>query len=62
MKNYYRVMLGRKSVHAETCFTESFIGTDFEVNQDLTNELTDNWRDFNAKFRDIFSMRPGNTY
>ena len=39
MKSYYRVMLGRKSVHAETCFAESFIGTDFEVNQDLTNEL-----------------------
>ena len=62
MKSYYRVMLGRKSVHAETCFTESFIGTDFEVNQDLTNELTENWRDFNAKFRDIFkSNHPDKT-
>jgi restriction system protein len=62
MKSYYRVMLGRKSVHAETCFAESFIGTDFEVNQDLTNELTENWRDFNAKFRDIFkSNHPDKT-
>jgi len=40
MKSYYRVMLGKKSIHAETCFIESFIGTDFEVNQDLTKELT----------------------
>jgi restriction system protein len=54
MKSYYRVMLGKKSVHAESCFAESFIGADFEVNQDLTNELTENWRDFNAKFRNIF--------
>jgi restriction system protein len=62
MKSYYRVMLGRKSVYAEACFAESFIGTDFEVNQDLTNELTENWRDFNAKFRDIFkSNHPGKT-
>jgi len=62
MKSYYRVMLGRKSIHAQTCFTESFIGTDFEINQDLTNELTENWRDFNAKFRDIFkSNHPDKT-
>jgi restriction system protein len=62
MKSYYRVMLGRKSIHAETCFAENFIGTDFEVNQDLTNELTENWRDFNAKFRDIFkSNHPDKT-
>lgn len=62
MKSYYRVMLGRKSTHAEICFAESFIGTDFDINQDLTDELTENWRDFNAKFRDIFkSNHPGKT-
>lgn len=55
-------MLGRKSIHAETCFAESFIGTDFSVNQDLTNELTENWRDFNSKFRDVYkSNHPGKT-
>ncbi len=62
MKSYYRVMLGRKSVHAETCFADGFIGADFEINQDLTNELTENWLDFNAKFRDIFkSNHPDKT-
>jgi restriction system protein len=62
MKSYYRLMLGRKSIHAETCFTENFVGADFEVNQDLTNELTENWRDFNAKFRDVFkSNHPDKT-
>lgn len=62
MKSYYRVMLGRKSVNSETCVADGFIGVDFEINQDLTNELTENWRDFNAKFRDVFlSNHPGKT-
>jgi restriction system protein len=54
MKNYYRVMLGRKSVHAKTAFDENFIGADFEINQDLSLDLTENWRDFNKKFIPIF--------
>ena len=41
MKNYYRVMLGQKSVYAEECFAGNFIGTDFGINQDLTNKLPD---------------------
>ncbi|HQN66044.1 MAG TPA: endonuclease NucS [Methylophilus sp.] len=54
MKDYYRVMLGRKSIHAKTAFDENFIGADFEINQDLTSDLTDNWREFNQKFIPIF--------
>lgn len=54
MKNYYRVMLGRKSVHAKTAFDRSYIGADFEINQDLSANLTDNWRDFNQKFIPVF--------
>ena len=62
MKNYYRVMLGKKSVYSEFCFAESFIGADFGINQDLSNELPENWRDFNAKFREIYkSNNPGKT-
>jgi restriction system protein len=54
MKNYYRVMLGQKSVHAEDCFTGNFIGTDFGINQDLTNKLPDEWRAFNKEFIPVF--------
>jgi restriction system protein len=62
MKSYYRVMLGKKSIFAETCFNEGFIGADFEINQDLSNDLPENWRDFNAKFRGIYlSNHPGKT-
>ena len=31
MKNYYRVMPGQKSIHAEECFIGNFIGTDFGI-------------------------------
>lgn len=40
-------MLGRKSDLAETCRSEGFIGTDFEIHEDLTGQLPDDWREFN---------------
>jgi restriction system protein len=54
MKNYYRVMLGPRSVHATLGREQGFIGADYQINQDLSADLTDNWRDFNQKFRPIF--------
>ena len=54
MKNYYRVMLGPKSVHAAECFAGHFIGTDFDINQDLTTKLPDEWRAFNKEFIPVF--------
>ncbi len=51
MKNYYRVMLGRKSVHAEECFAGCFIGVDFDIDQDLSVDLPERWQEFNQKFR-----------
>ncbi len=50
MKRYFRVMLGAKSKHAEECFKGNFIGADYEIGQDLTNKLYDDWRDFNKEF------------
>jgi len=37
-------MLGAKSSFADECFKGNFIGADFDINQDLTNQLSDNWR------------------
>jgi len=54
MKSYYRVMLGRKSVHAEECFAGNFIGVDFDITEDLTGKLPDEWRAFNQKFIPVF--------
>ena len=62
MKSYYRVMLGGKSIHSAICVAENFIGADYEIIQDLSNDLPDNWRDFNAKFRPIYlSNHPDKT-
>ena len=62
MKSYYRVMLGRKSIHAAEGFLGNFIGVDFEIYQNLTSELPDDWRHFNKKFIPIFlSNHPDKT-
>ncbi|PZQ45330.1 MAG: DUF91 domain-containing protein [Micavibrio aeruginosavorus] len=57
MKNYYRVMLGKKSMYAEECFKHGFIGAHFDIEQDLKNSLPDNWREFNHKFIPVFLKR-----
>lgn len=54
MKSYYRVMLGKQSVHADECFQHGFIGTDFGVHQDLTGKLPEDWRSFNREFIPIY--------
>lgn len=50
MKNYYRIMLGRKSVHAAEAIAGGFIGADFGIAQDLSRKLPEQWREFNKEF------------
>ena len=38
-KNYFRIMLGRKSRHAETCRQGQFIGADYGIKEDLNHKL-----------------------
>ena len=60
MKSYYRIMLGAQSVYASEARSESFIGADFDIDQDLTNELPERWQEFNNKFRPIWlAKNPG---
>lgn len=54
MKTYYRIMLGRKSVHAQECFDGNFIGADYGIAEDLTGKLPEAWRDFNSTFIPIY--------
>ena len=54
MNNYYRVMLGRKSAHAKECFAGGFVGADFDIREDLSNKLPDEWREFNQKYIPVF--------
>ena len=54
MRSYFRIMLGAKSIHADECYKGNFIGTFFDIKEDLSSRLTDNWRDFNATFIPIY--------
>lgn len=56
MKNYYRVMLGKQSIHAATCFAEGFIGIDDDTGN-LTGQFSDDWRAFNKKYIPIFLQK-----
>ncbi len=47
-------MLGRKSAHAAEGFAGNFIGVDFGIDQDLTNKLPEEWREFNKAFIPVF--------
>lgn len=54
MKDYYRVMLGRKSMHASEAFSGGFVGADFGISEDLSQRLPDEWRAFNEAFIPVF--------
>jgi restriction system protein len=54
MKNYYRLMLGKKSVYADEAFKGNFIGAGFIHDRNLTQHLPDNWREFNKEFIPIY--------
>ena len=54
MKRYYRVMLGKNSMHAEQCAQENFIGADYGIQENLTGKLPDDWREFNRKYIPVF--------
>ncbi len=56
MRKHYRVMLGKGSKYAPTCFAEGFIGTDYEIDFDLTGRLPDHWQAFNREFIPIYQQ------
>lgn len=57
MRNYYRVMLGRKSVHAKECLRDGFIGADFGLERDLGNLKGLELREFNQAVVPILTDR-----
>jgi restriction system protein len=62
MKKYYRVMLGKGSIYAQESIAGNFIGADFDIHQDLSKKLPDEWRTFNKEFIPVFlENRPDKT-
>ena len=51
---YIRLMLGAKSVYTQECLRGNFVGVDFDIHQDLSRDLPDNWRDFNKRFIPVY--------
>jgi restriction system protein len=54
MKNYYRVMLGKKSVHAAECFAGGFIGGDFGIAENLAGKLPEDRESFSEIFVPVY--------
>jgi restriction system protein len=54
MKNYYRIMLGQKSVYAKEAYKGNYIGAGWLPDIDLSGKLPDNWREFNKKYIPLY--------
>ncbi len=50
MKNYYRIMLGKKNIYAQQAHEGNFIGAGWLGDIDLTTKLPESWREFNKEF------------
>jgi len=50
MKDYYRVILGKNSFMADECYNAGFIGVGFNREEDLTDYLFDDVKEFNSFF------------
>jgi restriction system protein len=62
MNQYNRIRAGKKSIYADECFRGGFIGLDYGISMDLTNNLPENWKDFNREFIPIWlKNNPGKT-
>ena len=49
-KKYNRVMLGKAGCYADLCKAEGFIGVNFLNDENLTNNLYEDWHDFNKHY------------
>jgi len=60
VKSYYRIMLGKQSNQAAECINGHYIGAGYGINQDLTDSLPEEWREFNHAFRPVYQeAHPG---
>ena len=62
MKNYYRIILGRKNAFAEEAYKGNFVAAGFLKDVDLTDYLLNDRRSFNEVIKPIFlEQNPGKT-
>ena len=44
---YFRLYLGKNAIYADECFSNNFIGVDFDISADLSGRLPDSFKQFN---------------
>lgn len=54
MRRIFRVMAGRSSIYAAEAREKGIIGVDWFPNEDLSTQLPDKWREFNAGFIPLY--------
>lgn len=54
MKNYNRIMAGRSSCYIDECVVGGYIGADFDIKEDLSENLSLSWEEFNNKYNPIY--------
>lgn len=62
MKRYNKIMLGKKSMYAAECYAGGFIGADYGIAINLTDLLSEDWREFNHALIPVYLKgHPGKT-
>lgn len=62
MTSYYKVMLGKESAYAKIGRSQGFIGVDYEIDYDLTDELPNQWQVFNKEWIPMYlKNHPGSS-
>lgn len=58
---FWRIMLGKKSKHADDCIKDSSIGVRFYINQDLSADTSESLQEFKQKYiKTIQDLHPDN--
>lgn len=53
-RSYYRIMAGARSVFVDQCHEQGFIAANWDIDEDLSGKLPDNWRDFNRQYIPVY--------
>ena len=54
---YFRIILGKQHKFFDDCLTNGYVGVDFGMDIDFSNDLPENWKDFNKKYIPEFLRR-----
>ena len=50
MTRFCRIILGKGHSYAADCFERGFVGVNFDFDEDLADDLYEDWREFNKEF------------